>query len=131
MVLSHTPAFADKTLDCEKPSSTLEINECASIKLESADAELARYLKACFKHNADDPELVKSIKAAQTKWKDYMSAHCSSVGTMWRSGTIRGSMFLSCKIYLTKQRTHEVWRQFLTYMDSTPPVLPEPKVALR
>ncbi|MDE0552455.1 hypothetical protein OU793_24315, partial [Vibrio sp. VP6] len=58
----------------------------------------------------------------------YMSSHCDSVYTQWRDGTIRGVMAISCKTKLTKQRTHELWENFLTYMDSTPPVLPEPSV---
>ncbi|MCZ4308172.1 DUF1311 domain-containing protein [Vibrio atlanticus] len=108
--------------------TTLDINHCAAIELESAQVELEQYLEASFEHNAYDEELVTSIKAAQESWLAYMSAHCDSVYTQWRDGTIRGVMALSCKIRLTKQRTHEVWANFLTYMDSTPAVLPEPKL---
>ena len=126
--LSVSPAFAEGPLNCDQPQNTKEINECASQRLEAAEAELAQYLEACFKHNARDLTLVKSIKAAQKSWESYRSAHCDSVGTHWRTGTIRGLMYLSCEINLTKQRTHELWRHFLTYMDSSPPVLPEPKM---
>ncbi len=119
----------EKTVDCENAMNTLEINHCAAIELESAQVELEQYLEASFEHNAYDAELVASIKKAQENWQAYMSAHCNSVYTQWRDGSIRGVMALSCKTTLTKQRTHEVWANFLTYMDSTPPVLPEPKLA--
>ncbi|WP_333912581.1 lysozyme inhibitor LprI family protein [Vibrio coralliirubri] len=119
----------DGVVDCENAMNTIEINQCAAIELESAQAELDKYLAASFEHNAYDAELVASIKKAQESWQAYMSAHCSSVYTQWRDGSIRGVMALSCKTTLTKQRTHEVWANFLTYMDSTPPVLPEPKLA--
>ncbi|MEZ8619037.1 lysozyme inhibitor LprI family protein [Vibrio splendidus] len=119
----------EKTVDCENAMNTLEINHCAAIELESAQVELEQYLEASFEHNAYDAELVASIKKAQENWQAYMSAHCNSVYTQWRDGSIRGLMALSCKTALTKQRTHEVWANFLTYMDSTPPVLPEPKLA--
>ncbi|MDP2488768.1 hypothetical protein CWO07_08000 [Vibrio splendidus] len=119
----------EKTVDCENAMNTLEINHCAAIELESAQVELEQYLEASFEHNAYDAELVASIKKAQENWQAYMSAHCNSVYTQWRDGSIRGLMALSCKTTLTKQRTHEVWANFLTYMDSTPPVLPEPKLA--
>ena len=89
--------------------------------------ELDQYLEASFELNAYDEALVSSIKVAQKSWQTYMTAHCDSVYTQWRDGSIRGLMALSCKTKLTKQRTHEVWENFLTYMDSTPPVLPEPK----
>ncbi|MCK8085383.1 lysozyme inhibitor LprI family protein [Vibrio sp. 1CM8B] len=123
-------ALADEgVVDCENAMNTIEINQCAAIELESAQAELDKYLAASFEHNAYDGELVASIKKAQESWQAYMMAHCDSVYTQWRDGSIRGVMALSCKTTLTKQRTHEVWENFLTYMDSTPPVLPEPKLA--
>ncbi|SEI87278.1 Uncharacterized conserved protein YecT, DUF1311 family [Allopseudospirillum japonicum] len=115
------------SIDCENALSTLQINQCASIELESAKAELLNYLDASFQHHANDPELVKAIKVAQENWQAYMSSHCDSIYTQWRAGTIRGVMAISCKTKLTKQRTHEIWTNFLTYMDDAPPVLPEPK----
>ncbi len=125
--LSFSTVAADKAVDCENAVSTLEINQCASIELDSTQVELAKYLEASFRHNAYDPELIESIKVAQKDWQAYLSSHCDSVYTQWRDGTIRGVMTISCKTKLTKQRTHEVWANFLTYMDSTPPVLPEPE----
>ncbi|MEZ9189793.1 lysozyme inhibitor LprI family protein [Vibrio sp. 10N.286.52.F8] len=123
-------ALADEgVVDCENAMNTIEINHCAAIELESAQAELDKYLAASFEHNAYDAQLVASIKKAQESWQAYMTAHCDSVYTQWLDGSIRGVMALSCKTTLTKQRTHEVWANFLTYMDSTPPVLPEPKIA--
>ncbi|MEZ8411712.1 lysozyme inhibitor LprI family protein [Vibrio splendidus] len=132
VLLTCLPLLAsasDDAIDCENAMNTIEINQCAAIELESAQAELDKYLAASFEHNDYDAELVASIKKAQESWQAYMSAHCSSVYTQWRDGSIRGLMALSCKTTLTKQRTHEVWANFLTYMDSTPPVLPEPKLA--
>ncbi|MFA0349062.1 lysozyme inhibitor LprI family protein [Vibrio sp. 10N.222.55.C6] len=116
-------------VDCENAMNTIEINQCAAIELGSAQAELDKYLAASFEHNAYEAQLVASIKKAQESWQAYMTAHCDSVYTQWREGSIRGVMALCCKMTLTKQRTHEVWANFLTYMDSTPPVLPEPKLA--
>lgn len=131
VLLTSLPLLAsasDDAIDCENAMNTIEINQCASIELETAQVELDQYLEASFEHNAYDAELVSSIKVAQDSWQAYMTAHCDSVYTQWRDGSIRGVMALSCKTKLTKQRTHEVWGNFLTYMDSTPPVLPEPKL---
>ncbi|UPR36939.1 DUF1311 domain-containing protein [Vibrio cyclitrophicus] len=124
--ISFSAQADEGVVDCENAMNTIEINQCAAIELESAQAELDKYLAASFEHNAYDAELVASIKKAQESWQAYMTAHCDSVYTQWREGSIRGVMALSCKTTLTKQRTHEVWVNFLTYMDSTPPVLPEP-----
>ncbi|MCE0495459.1 lysozyme inhibitor LprI family protein [Vibrio salinus] len=118
----------EEHVDCQNAVSTPDINYCASIKLNSAKKELNQYYQASLKHNEYDPELIASIKVAQKAWQAYLVSHCDSVYTQWRDGTIRGVMSISCKTRLTKQRTHELWDNFLTYMDSTPPVLPEPKL---
>ncbi|ELV7516908.1 DUF1311 domain-containing protein [Photobacterium damselae] len=127
MILSFSILADDEVLDCDNPMNTIQINQCAAIKLETAQTQLAQYLKASLTHNANDPELVEAIKVAQKAWQAYMTAHCNAVYTQWREGTIRGVMAISCKTELTEQRTHELWQNFLTYMDSTPAVLPEPK----
>ncbi|KOC96900.1 hypothetical protein ACS82_23080 [Vibrio parahaemolyticus] len=113
--------------DCDNAVSTRQINDCAIIELDSAKAELSKYLDASFEHNSYDSELVKAIKVAQNDWQIYIASHCGSIYTKWREGTIRDVMAISCETKLTRQRTYEVWANFLTYMDSTPPVLPEPK----
>ena len=41
-------------------------------------------------------------------------------------GTIRGLKFLKCQIILTQEHAHTIWREYLRYEDSTPPILPEP-----
>ncbi len=128
LLASASASASDDIVDCENAMNTLEINHCAALELESAQLELEKYLAASFEHNSYYAELVSSIKSAQESWQAYMTAHCDSVYTQWRDGSIRGVMALSCKTKLTKQRTHEVWENFLTYMDSTPPVLSEPKL---
>ena len=127
-ILSFSVHADEDTIDCKNPMTTMEINQCATIELKSAQVELEKYLNASLKHNAFDPELVTAIKLAQRDWQAYMSSHCDSVYTQWRDGTIRGVMAISCKIKLTRQRTHELWENFLTSMDSTPPILPEPSL---
>ncbi|MCG7545967.1 DUF1311 domain-containing protein [Pseudoalteromonas sp. MM17-2] len=121
-------AIAEEAVyDCDNAVSTRQINDCAIIKLNSAKAELSKYLEASFERNSYDSELVEAIKTAQNDWQIYVDSHCGSVYTKWREGTIRDVMAISCETKLTRQRTYEVWAHFLTYMDSTPPVLPEPK----
>lgn len=126
--LSFCALAEEEVIDCDTASTTIEINQCAAIELDAAKTELEKYLKASFEHNSFDSKLVEAMQLAQTDWEAYMSSHCDSIYTQWRDGTIRGVMAISCKIKLTKQRTHELWENFLTYMDSTPPVLPEPSL---
>ena len=128
-ILPMTALAQQDEIDCENAMNTLEINQCAAIELQTAEEQLETYLQASFEHNAEDRTLVEAIKRAQTDRSTYMTAHCEAIYTQWRDGSIRGVMALSCKTELTKERTHQIWANFLTYMDSTPPVLPEPMVS--
>lgn len=92
---------------------------------------MVRYLETAIEQYDDDHETVAKIKSAQTAWEAYQSAHCGSVYSAWREGTIRLVMSHICVIYTTRMRTHDIWREFLTYMDSTPPILPEPEIMLQ
>jgi len=126
VTLSFSSFAEEDNIDCGNAFTTIDINRCAGIELELAQKELKKYLKASFDHHSFDQKLVQSIKLAQKDWQAYTHSHCKSVYTQWRGGSIRGVMGISCKTRLTKQRTHELWKNFLTYMDSTSPVLPEP-----
>lgn len=126
LALLALSASAAETTDCSKAYTTIEINQCAATELGVAQEAMQRYFDASLKHNDFDAELVAAIKAAQSNWEKYYNAHCDSVYTQWREGTVRTVMALSCQTKLTRQRTHELWANFLTYMDSTQPVLPEP-----
>ena len=116
-----------ETVNCDEAISTIEINECAAMELETAEKQLAEYLQASLDIYQQDEELVTAINQSQHDWLTYRDAHCSSIYTQWRDGTIRGAMALSCKTQLTQRRTQELWDSFLTNMDSSSPVLPEPK----
>lgn len=126
--LCSLAAFAceEHRIDCDKAYSTYDINQCAAMELDKAKQQLTDYLGTALEHHRDDAELVAAIQSAQQDWERYANAHCQAVYTQWRDGTIRGVMALSCMTELTQQRTHELWQRFLTFMDSTPAVLPEP-----
>ncbi|OEF27470.1 lysozyme inhibitor LprI family protein [Vibrio rumoiensis] len=131
LILSMLPFWAaasDEPINCEQAYTTMDMNTCSAMELKAAQTEMSRYLEASLNQQADDPEVVESIKTAQKDWHNYYTSHCHSVYEKWREGTIRGVMFTSCKTELTKQRTHELWKNFLTFMDDSEPVLPEPEV---
>ena len=122
---------AEPDVDCNQAMNTLEINHCAGLELKAAQHEMSRYLDAVYAQQADDTELVTAIQTAQQAWAAYAQAHCDSVFTQWRDGTIRGVMAISCQTQLTQERTHTLWENFLTFMDNSEPVLPEPELPRR
>ncbi len=119
--------FASDEIDCKSPITTIEINTCIGREMESAEATLNKYFLASIHQNTNDQEITKLVRKSQETWKQYREEHCSAIYQLWIKGTIRGVMHGQCKLQLTKDRTYELWRSYLTFMDSKPPLLPEPK----
>ena len=113
------------------PGTTPEIEACFKSKLDSVEAELRQYSDAAAKlidERHDPDETLAAFRKGEVAWAAYRDAECDAVYDKWSNGTIRGIMGLTCARLITEARTHEVWLNWLTYMDSTPPVLPEPVV---
>jgi len=114
---------------CDASGTTVAVNACLADKLKRANDRLHRYLQAALHRYEGGAEVAvrSGIEASQKAFEAYRSSECETVFEAWRAGTIRGSMQLGCEIDMTDGRTHEIWRHWLEYLDSTPPVLPEPK----
>jgi uncharacterized protein YecT (DUF1311 family) len=115
--------------------NTLEINACLAGQLEAADTRLGRYVAAARTRvqrdakesdDAGGPRTLADFDKGEKLWSAYREAACGAVYDAWSGGTIRGAMELTCELALTRAHTHDVWSEWLTYMDSTPPILPEP-----
>ena len=107
--------------------TTLEIQTCMGEKLDAANARLAKYLAAAQTRIDKDFGAKPDLKAAQAAWVHYRELECGDVFQLWEQGTYRTVASIECMVRLTQQRTHEVWQAYLTYQDSTPPLLPEPR----
>ena len=127
LLISHN-SFAEEKVDCEKASTTIEMNVCAMQKADQAHEMLEKYLAKAREKYSDEKPIVGALNVSQESWLKYRKAHCDAVYKQWSGGTIRGVMFAGCMLKLTKLRTHVIWGDYLTYMDSTPPMLPEPKL---
>lgn len=114
-------------VDCQNAMTTYAMNFCAAKEVDAADERLKQYLAKAKEKYSDENAVVKSIERSQLAWLAYRKTQCESVHEIWSSGTIRGVMTSGCMLQLTTERTHTVWANYLTYMDSTPPLLPEPR----
>lgn len=114
--------------DCSEADNTYEIGLCMSEQLEQKEVELQHYLAEARARYVDNEAVIESIEKAQQSWLVYRLDQCSSIYNIWSDGTIRSIMGLSCSIRMTQLRTHQIWHSYLTYMDSTPPLLPEPQI---
>lgn len=115
---------------CADAKTTVDMNMCLARASNAAEVEMNRYLVAARKRaSADGVTVVKAFDEAQARWLAYRKGECDAVYAHWQDGTIRGAMLLDCRIELTQARTHQLWKTWLTYMDSTPPILPEPRLS--
>lgn len=107
-------------------STTSEVEQCLAADLAKADAELNRYYGAAVKRLTEEKQAaaLAQLRASERAWIRYRDAECGAVYEWWKQGTIRGTMDLGCRIDVTKARNSTIWRNWLTYADSTPPLLP-------
>lgn len=110
-------------------STTREVEQCLADDLVGADAELNRYYVAAVKRLTDTGETaaLARLRASERAWIRYRDAECDAVWEYWSKGSIRGSFSAQCRIRLTHDRTMAIWSNWLTYVDSTPPLLPRPE----
>lgn len=122
-------ALATPADRCADAKTTVEMNTCLARASNAAELEMNRYLVAARKRAAADGAMVaKAFDEAQARWIAWRKGECDAVYAHWQGGTIRGAMLLGCRIELTEARTRQLWKTWLTYPDSTPPILPEPGV---
>ncbi|RYF44822.1 MAG: DUF1311 domain-containing protein [Cytophagaceae bacterium] len=109
-------------------STTTEVNACLAAHFGQADADLNRYYDVAVQRvrkGVGEP-VAKGLIQAQRSWLSYRNSECGAIFDKFRDGTIRSSMEIECRIRLTRLRTYMIWRNWLTYPDSTPPLLPRP-----
>ncbi|HEY4080221.1 MAG TPA: lysozyme inhibitor LprI family protein [Burkholderiaceae bacterium] len=111
---------------CTDLRTTQELAECRQKQMEAADARLEKYLAAARSQASAIAFDVTLIDDEQRAWVTYRTKHCGNVYTLSGMGSIRFEMSAVCTLEVTRERTIDVWRAYLTYQDSTPPVLPDP-----
>ncbi len=117
-------AEASPLSDCD--GTTAAMNRCLAARFDRAKIRQAEYVQAALGRLSDRPELAEMIRQSDAAFADYRQKECSAVWGDWKDGTIRTAQSLQCSITLTDRRTHDIWRNWLTYMDASPPILPEP-----
>ena len=116
-------------VDCENAMTTYAMNICAAREMENANIELAKYIAAVKEKYSSESGVVAALDKSQQAWLGYRESHCDAIYEIWSGGTIRGVMFGACMLQLTKQRTHNIWSDYLASMDPdpNPAMLPEPQ----
>lgn len=115
------------SIRCPDAMTTAEMAACLREILERADARMEKYHAAAQSVVEGDKELATHLRATHDLFLSYRNAECSALYGNYMSGSVRPIMYLGCAIEMADQRAHTIWQNWLTFMDSTPPQLPEPR----
>lgn len=114
-------------LDCSD-QTTRGYEECFANRGARIVERHQRYLAAAREQYADSADVLTEIEKSEAAFEAYSQAECGAVYATFGNGSIRNAEWILCTSDLRRRRTHTIWRNFLTYPDSTPPVLPEPSL---
>ena len=105
--------------DCSDPQNQVEMNHCAEIDFQRADAELnriwpqmlasAREGDADINREFDDrPTSEQVLREAQRAWITYRDRHCSYEGYEARGGSMESLLYNGCRAQLTNERIQQL-----------------------
>ena len=119
-------------VDCANAGSTMEQNVCAARDVRDLEENLRLYTDTAYavlQENAerDSEALISEIREGERLWRAYVKAACGAVDTYWKPGTIRTVMAASCEMELIRERTHHVWREYLTPIEGLPRLAEPPR----
>lgn len=123
---SFAATAAPEELLCRDAKNTIEDIKCMSAEVDKANKTLREYLDAAKERIARDKITGPNLDATQAEWSRYRTMHCGDVYQYWAEGTYRYRASAQCEIDLARARTHDIWAAYLTFVDSTPALLPEP-----
>jgi uncharacterized protein YecT (DUF1311 family) len=103
---------------CDDPQSQSEMNICARIDFERADADLnatwkwiaesAREADADVDTKYDDrPGSEKNVREAQRAWITFRDAHCTYESYEARGGSMEPMLYNLCRARLTRERIEQ------------------------
>lgn len=124
-VLAVVPAVHaedEDKIDCSNAMSTVEMNHCAGLDLDKADAELNKVYKMALSRIPeiamdeapfDAKSWEEALRASQRAWVAFRDAECDRHVPMgWTGGTGTTVAVLGCKSALTEARTKALKDQY-------------------
>lgn len=116
LVAVASVAGAQTAPDCDNAITQGDMNLCASLDWQKADAELnAVYKKAMAQMRATDSDLPDDLKGAadtlrdaQRAWIPYRDKACESYGFLARGGSMEPMLVYSCRADVTRERIKEL-----------------------
>jgi uncharacterized protein YecT (DUF1311 family) len=106
--------------NCADPQAQSEMNACAAIDFERADAALNTEYRAAIAHarlldrietmpeGDDRPGEEATLREAQRAWVAFRDAHCRLQGFEARGGSMESMIYDGCRAALTRARTAQL-----------------------
>lgn len=112
LAVCATTAVA-QDIDCTNALTQVEMNHCAYLDYQAADAALNAAYGAAVAQ-ADAADYGEALRAAQRLWIPYRDAACHAEAAQYEGGSIQPLIALSCLSRLTQDRTRDL-RLFEAY----------------
>jgi uncharacterized protein YecT (DUF1311 family) len=101
--------------NCDDPQNQAEMNRCAGLDFERADAELntlwreviagAREMDREINREYDQaPTSEEVLRQSQRAWVTFRDAHCAYEGHEARGGSMESMLYNGCRARLTRER---------------------------
>ncbi|WP_205393062.1 lysozyme inhibitor LprI family protein [Xanthomonas hydrangeae] len=114
---------------CFNPATTAESNACWNDEVGLSQHRLNDYLAAARERAITELNIpAEAFDNAQTAWTSYRELQCDNVRRQWGIATVGQAKAASCLVELNDQRSHDLWKHYLTYIDRTPAIRPEPEL---
>ena len=123
LVAASVPAWT-QTLNCENPTSQVEMTGCADRELTAADDALNRTYADAMRiarerdedgHPGSAVPVVSLLRDAQRAWIPFRDRACDLEASAWAGGSGQSMAYLQCKTRLTRERS----RDLCLFMDMT------------
>jgi uncharacterized protein YecT (DUF1311 family) len=113
LALLAGPAWAQE-VDCSRAVTQLDMNLCARLDWEAADAELNLAYEAALETAAEADasfpnDVEAALRAAQRAWLPYRDAACEAEAALWGGGSAEPMIRSGCLAMVTRQRAEELW----------------------
>jgi len=108
--------LAAQPLNCDEARTQADLNQCAALEADQADADLNRIYPqvvaayAEMDRDGETKEGVARLRAAQRAWIAFREAECALAGYQALGGSLEPLLVSGCEADLTRRRTAELRR---------------------
>lgn len=108
------PGAVAQTVDCNNQITQMDMNICADIAYDEADAELNRAYGLAVDHARQIDAQSKigveeRLRVAQRAWISYRNAACDAEASMFEGGSIQPLVYSGCLERLTLTRNADLY----------------------